>query len=272
MAGKKGARGGKGKGKATKSAVPDVYQDMLAEALPEQSDIPERPLKRRRTGRRPSQVARISQAPATSSVKEEEEEEDLEFEDVLDLEGEQDVPLKRQQTAYRDSDDESEDSDGEWQGLNLDAEPEVEEPSGDLDLTLVKKAAPQVQPAATRRRLVSKAEKIERLEKHKMHVLCLLSHLDMRNDWCNDSDVHNSLRPLLDKQMLKFLRPKSSLPQFGRTDSLKRGLEQVAVMWRTKFSITARGLRRALWADDEKDLQNVRRPATFEAIQWLTWT
>jgi xeroderma pigmentosum group C-complementing protein len=27
-------------------------------------------------------------------------------------------------------------------------------------------------------------------------------------------------------------------------------------MWRTKFSITARGMRRALWADDERDLQN----------------
>src|SRR4051812_12650560 len=123
MAGKKGARG-KGKAKATKGIVPpvpDVYQDMLSEALPTQSEIPERPLKRRRTGRRDSQVARIS--PAASPV---EEEEDLEFEDVLDtslqedFEGERDVPAKRQQTTYRDSDEESDDSDGEWQGLNLD--------------------------------------------------------------------------------------------------------------------------------------------------------
>lgn len=258
MAGKKGARG-KGKAKATKSAVPDVYQDMLSEALPTQSEIPERPLKRRRTGRHSSPVARSSPAPSPA-----EEEEDPEFEDVLDtnlqedFEGEQDVPAKRLQTAYRDSDEESEDSDGEWPGLNLDAEPEADEPSGDLDLTLVKKAFAQVKPVAARRRLVSKAEKVERLEKHKMHVLCLLSHLDMRNDWCNDSEVHKTLRPLLDKKMLTFLRPKSSLSQFGRTDSLKRGLDQVAIMWRTRFSITARGLRRALWADDEKDLQNVR--------------
>ncbi|KAH6713868.1 hypothetical protein BKA61DRAFT_518764 [Leptodontidium sp. MPI-SDFR-AT-0119] len=258
MAGKKGARG-KGKGKATKSAVPDVYQDMLSEALPTQSEIPERPLKRRRTGRRDSQVAHIS--PAASPV---EEDEDLEFEDVLDtslqedFEGEQDVPAKRQQTAYRDSDEESEDSDGEWQGLNLDGEPEADEPSGDLDLTLVKKPVPQIKAPTVRRRLVSKAEKVERLEKHKMHVLCLLSHLDMRNDWCNDSEVQKSLRPLLDKKMLTFLRPKSTLSQFGQADSLKRGLDQVAIMWRTKFSITARGLRRALWADDEKDLQNFK--------------
>ncbi|KAK0126893.1 hypothetical protein ONS96_006458 [Cadophora gregata f. sp. sojae] len=255
MAGKRGASS-KGKGKATKSAVPDIYQDMLSEALPEQLDITERPLKRQKTGRRPSQIAHIS--PAPSQLKDEEEEE-LEFEDVLDLEGgEQDVPVKRQQTAYRDSDEESEDSDGEWQGLNLDVEPEADEPSGDLDLTLVKKPAPQTKPTLPRRRLVSKAEKIERVEKHKMHVLCLLSHLDMRNNWCNDSDVKKSLRPLLDKQMLKFLRPKASLPQFGRTDSLKRGLEQVSIMWRTRFNITARGLKRALWADNETDLQNFK--------------
>ncbi|CZT45852.1 related to xeroderma pigmentosum group C complementing factor (homolog to excision repair protein RAD4) [Rhynchosporium secalis] len=257
MAGKKGARV-KGNATATKSAVPDIYQDMLSEALPTQSEIPERPLKRRKTGRRDSPVARSSPA-----AKLEEEDEDLEFEDVLhtslqDFGSEQDIPVKRQQTAYRDSDDESDDSDGEWQGLNLDAEPEDDEPSGDLDLTLIKKTIPQVKPAASRRRLIGKVEKSERLEKHKMYLLCLFSHLDWRNYWCNDSEVQKSLRPLLDKKMLTFLRPKESLSQFGRTDSLKRGLDSVAVMWRTRFSITARGLRRALWADDEKDLQNYR--------------
>ena len=157
MAGKKGARG-KGKEKATKPAVPDVYQDMLSEALPTQSEIPERPLKRRRTGRRDSQVADVS--PVAKTV---ENEEDFEFEDVLDtslqadFEGEQNAPLKRQQTAYRDSDEESEDSDGEWQGLNLDPEPEVEEPSGDLDLTLTKKPIPETRAPFARRRIVSKA-------------------------------------------------------------------------------------------------------------------
>ncbi|KAL2069598.1 hypothetical protein VTL71DRAFT_14277 [Oculimacula yallundae] len=257
MAGKKGVRG-KGKGKATKTAVPDVYQDMLSEALPTQSEIPERPLKRRKTGRRDDQNMRSSPA---ASLKEEDE--DPEFEDVLDtslqeFEGERDAPVKRQQTAYRDSDDESDDSDGEWQGLNLDAEPEDEEPSRDLDLTLVKKEVPQIKSIVSRRRLVSKAEKVERLEKHKMHVLCLLSHLDRMNYWCNDSEVQKSLRPLVDKKTLTFLRPKESLSQFGRADSLKRGLDTVAIMWRTRFSITARGLRRALWADDEKDLQNYK--------------
>jgi xeroderma pigmentosum group C-complementing protein len=56
---------------------------------------------------------------------------------------------------------------------------------------------------------------------------------------------------------MTFLRPKSDMSQFGRAESLKRGLEQAGIMWRKKFRITNRGMRRALWADNEADLENV---------------
>ena len=250
----------KGKGKATSSrnALPDVYQDMLGEALPTQSDIPERPLKRRKTG--------AGNRTATSTIKtdDEDDEEDFEFEDVLVArnEGESDIsefeaPKKSQQTAYRDSDEDSDDSDHDWNALDFDTLPPDDVPRRDLELTLKPKTAPQRQKVTPRRKAVSKAEKALRLEAHKMHVLCLLAHLDRRNEWCNDDDVKKSLKPLVDKKMLTFLRPKSDLPQFGRTEALKRGLEMASKMWRTKFNITARGARRALWADDEKDVQNV---------------
>ncbi|KAK6586879.1 hypothetical protein PZA11_000169 [Diplocarpon coronariae] len=258
MAGKKGAaRGrGKGKGKGKASEVPDVYQDMLLEALPTQSEIPQRPQKRRRVGRRDPDVAGASLAKIPEP---DDDDAELRFEDVLEQpqgsDSEANIPAKRQQTAYRDSDEDSEESDDDWQGFNLDAKPEEDdEPNGDLELTITKR--PTAKPTAFRRRPVTKVDKDDRLVKHKMHVLCLLSHVDRRNEWCNDSEVQKSLEPLLDKKMLKFLRPKSDLSQFGRADSLKRGLDQVAIMWRTKYSITTRGLRRALWADDEKDIQN----------------
>ncbi len=263
MAGRRIPARSKGKEKATPSVVPDVYQDMLAEALPAQPQALERPLKRRRTGKQDSQVAPIG-PDSFHGPEEEEEEDDVQFEDVLetDLPGGSDdepsAPAKLQQIAYRDSDEDSERSDDGWEGFNLDTQPVVDEPSGDLELTISKKVTAQAQPAAARRRLVTKTEKADRLEKHKMHVLCLLSHVDQRNGWCNDSEVQKSLKPLLDKKMKTFLRPKSGLSQFGQADSLKRGLDQVAVMWRTRFSITTRGLRRALWAENEKDLQDVR--------------
>lgn len=258
MAGRKAATRGKGKSVASlsRSAVPEVYQQMLAEALPTQLEIPERPLKRRRTGRR--NAPQFAEKPAGSTPQDDEdEEEEAEFEDVL---GASDfvTPAKAQQTALRGLDEESDESDQEWEGVDFDTLPQDDEPSGDLELTLKPRTTPSRQKPTPRRRVVSKAEKVLRLETHKMHVLCLLAHLDRRNEWCNDEDVKRSLKPLLDKKMLTFLKPKTNLSQFGRTESLKRGLSQVSFMWRTKFNVTARGIRRALWADDEKDIQNVR--------------
>jgi xeroderma pigmentosum group C-complementing protein len=267
MTGKKPVSRGKGKGKAkaSSSAVPDVYRDMLAEALPMQSDVPERPLKRRRTGRRngPSSSSNVPKADAEQDNPDEEE--NIEFEDVLDQEmpsrsdnEASDAPPKPQQTAYRESDDDSA-SEFDWEAIDFDAKPQ-EEPSGDLELTLIKRPTPQRKTTATRRKVVTKEERALRLQIHKMHVLCLLAYVDRRNDWCSDSEAQSSLKPLLTKKMLTFLRPRSDLSQFGRADSLKRGLDDVAKLWRTKFSMTARGMRRSLWADDEKDLQNVSKP------------
>jgi xeroderma pigmentosum group C-complementing protein len=256
MSGKRSASNGKRKGKApsSRNAIPEVYQEMLAEALPNRAEKPERPLKKRRIGPRENQVA----TSGSANLSDEEDEDDLQFEDVIAANDfDSDAPPKIQQTAYKDSDDESEGDDFDWEGVDFDANLDPGEPSGDLELTLTTKATPQSRKVTQRRKVVSKAERVARLEIHKMHVLCLLSHLDRRNEWCNDSDVHASLKPLLDKKMLTFLSPRPDLSQFSRADSLKRGLEQVSVMWRTKFSITARGMRRALWADDERELQNV---------------
>lgn len=273
MAPKKVTARGKGKGKgkapAKRSAVPDIYQSMLAEALPSQADAPERPLKKRRTGPRDAPVAASS-----SKQPADEDDEELEFEDVLREDNE---PPKTQQTAYRDSDEESEDDDVEWDAVDFEALPQDAGPSGDLELTLTANKTPTRPKISTRRRVVSKAERVTRLEIHRMHILCLLSHIERRNDWCNDSEVQTSLRPLLDKKMMSFLRPKADLSQFGRAESVKRGLEQVGNLWRKKYRVTARGIRRALWTDNERDLQNVSlhrlqnsyfRPIVADIIQY----
>lgn len=264
MAGKKRVTAGKGKGKGKASApnqhgVPGVYREMLAEALPTHQDIPERPLKRRMTGRQKPIEAASSKQKITENATPDEDDEDIEFEDVLDR-GQEDSdasidPPKLQQTAYR-SDDESGGSDAEWDPLDFDINLDADEPKGDLELTLTSRPTPK-QQNTPRRKVVTKADRSLRLEIHKMHLLCLLSYLSRRNGWCNDSAVHKSLKPLLDKKMLQFLRPKSDLSQFGQTESLKRGVEMVSTMWRKKFAITARGMRRALWAENPEDIQNV---------------
>ncbi|KAJ8063150.1 hypothetical protein OCU04_008391 [Sclerotinia nivalis] len=261
----------KGKGKATsQNAVPDVYRDMLVEAIPAQLEVPERPLKKRRVGLRGAAAPASESGPSKASVAgshdkaEDEEDEDVEFEDVitasksLNGEDEDDDTSTIQQTAYRDSDEETDESDEiDWENINFNAKDD--EPSGDLELTLTR-PAPQRQPTTPRRKALTQGDKVLRLDIHKLHLLCLLSHVHMRNEWCNDPVVQDSLRPLLNKKILSFLRPRKDLSQFSQADSLKRGLEMVAVLWRTKFQITKRGMRRALWADDEDDIKNYKLP------------
>ncbi|PQE30468.1 hypothetical protein CJF32_00010257 [Rutstroemia sp. NJR-2017a WRK4] len=266
----------KGKGKAAnKNVVPDVYRDMLAEALPSQSEIPERPLKKRKVG--PRGIAAPRAGPSTSSPKQPsvteshnpDEDEDVEFEDVfapqvLDDEELDDEELGRpQQTAYRDSDEETAESDIDWENINFDNKDD--EPSGDLELNLTASSVPQTRPTAPRRKAITQADKILRLEIHKLHILCLLSHVDRRNEWCNDSTVHDMLKPLLTKKMLSFLRPRQDMSQFSQTDAFKRGLDLAAVMWRTQFEVTRRGMRRALWADDEEHIKNYTLPEDADA-------
>lgn len=238
------------------NAVPDIYREMLEESVTEHSNIPERPLKRQRTGSRVAPVSAMS--PRDNTKKTMGEEDELEFEDVLDMEAVDDDGTKRQtQIAYRDSDEESDNESVGWNNFEFGALPQDEEPTGDLELTLKKnETTPTRGRTNPRRRPSTKADKVARLETHRMHVLCLLAHIDRRNNWCNDLDVQRTLKALLDKGVLADLRPKSDLSQFGKTEFLKRGLEKVGRMWRSKFVITARGLRRALWADDQEDLEN----------------
>src|SRR5271168_79317 len=85
MASKMSGARGKGKAKASatnRNVVPAVYQDMLAETLSLQSDMPERPLKKRRTGRRDESAPASSAAKPPNPVSNDEEE-DIEFEDVF---------------------------------------------------------------------------------------------------------------------------------------------------------------------------------------------
>jgi xeroderma pigmentosum group C-complementing protein len=241
---------GKGKGKDTTSGIPNIYREMLAEALPLNTGISERPLKKRKVGP-PNEVS--STRSGHPDDIDDEDDDDLEFEDVL---GPRENIQKPQQTAYRDSDDDS-GTDLEIGNFDFDENSIDEKPSGDLELTLTAKPVPQRQATIPRRKAITNVERALRLQTHKMHVLCLLSFSDRRNEWCNDPLVQNSLKPLLNQRMLTFLRPREELSQFGRAESLKRGLDGVSIMWRTKFTITARGARRSLWADDERDVQNV---------------
>ncbi|KAH8904397.1 Rad4-domain-containing protein [Coniochaeta sp. PMI_546] len=265
------------RGSATKSndVVPDIYRQMLVEAGASTArhvaaDSPERPLKRRRPGERAEKNARqkVVESEPLPSVDHDADDEDIEFEDVP-------PPAPNVQTILRDSEDEDDDdNDDEMQFEDVDfgtldlagPSPAEEAPKDlNLNLTVQKAAMAPAKRVIDRRKPATKEEKERRVHVHKMHVLCLLCHVSMRNRWCNDPEIQAALRPLLTAKMVKFLNPASNASQFGRTESLKRGLQEVADMFKLKYTITERGIRRALWAEDESQLKDYQLPDDIES-------
>jgi xeroderma pigmentosum group C-complementing protein len=249
----------------------DIYREMLNDAGvrvtgPQTAEVEEpSPKRRKRPGERTARTTQALKpkldtfAPPLSRSSDEDDE-DIQFEDVG-------IPVPTIQTIYRDSDEEAEDDEDEdnlqfedvdFSFPNLDPKKtESEEAPKEIHLDLSARASAVLKKNLDRRKPINKSEKDRRIEIHKTHILCLLSHVVRRNRWCNDDRVQRSLRKLLTKEMIKYLNPGTDLTQFGRTNSLKTGLQKVETLFRTNYQITERGIRRALWADNEAQLKEV---------------
>ena len=257
-------RSGTGRaGRVGHNNVPDIYQEMLVEAEVRPGTEPvERPVKRRRPGRGSNEQSQNSTIPTMTAGSDkgaqegdsDGDDEDIEFEDV-------EIPVAAVQTIERDTDDEEDEEDLAFHDVNLALlSLDTSQPNHDsqvLELDLSAHASRTSHRTADRRKPISKTEKDRRVEIHKTHLLCLLAHVSRRNRWCNDPVVQETLRPLLTEKMETYLNPDTSLPQFGRTQSLKNGLQDVLNMFKIQFRVTERGIRRALWAESEEHLQNV---------------
>ena len=169
----------------------DVYNEMLRDALsssPPPGTIEDRPIKRRKTARGlAADTARnAAKKPSPPSA-------------VAENDADLEVPIQNpafgsQQMAFNDS-DESEDSDFEWEEVDLvqTADPEQVPSRMDDGLSLMlggdtKSALPGTN--SRKRKPATAAERKLRLDIHKLHVLCLLAHVHLRNHWCNDETVH----------------------------------------------------------------------------------
>ncbi|KAK7424752.1 hypothetical protein QQX98_000332 [Neonectria punicea] len=256
---------------------PDVYRDMLAEVGVNAQDRspPERPLKRRRAGTKPSVKENLEEKPpastsavaqggqATHDSEDESADEDIEFQDVV-------LPEPTIQTMELESDKEEEDEDIIFEDVNFGALPDdtaaVQEPKElVLNLTAQQTATAQSKKAAERRKPLNKEERERRADIHKAHIICLLAHVARRNHWCNDDRVQEHLRPHLTDKIASYLNPGIHLSQFGRTESLKNGLKQAEGVWTGKFEVVERGLRRALWAEEPDHLREYEPPSDMES-------
>lgn len=253
-----------------------IYSDMLLEAgvrPTRQTDHPdgEPPRKRlKRPGhkserRNPTQpsvpVDQIEAARSIPADDDDSDEDNIEFEDVP-------IPAPVIQTTEMDTEDEDEDEVFEDVNMMLMPESFDDLTPRKMDVLELNLTAPAAAPkrGPNRKKAINKAERDRRIQIHQTHLLCLLSHVARRNHWCNDSQVQKSLRPLLTAKMIKDLNPPSTKTQYGQTESLKDGIKQVSAMFNLKFKVTERGMRRALWAEEEEHLKNVAKPMRSHAL------
>ena len=260
------ARGAKSKaaGKANaRNAVPDVYGEMLAEAVsssPTQKSEDGRSVKRRRVGGRI-----VTQSVADHAPQRPEQSISTGNQRGIDhLHGEpKPTPQHIEQTESEDSADSDEDFEDVDLGSNVKQddtfEHEIEEPA-ELNLVLGAESQKTPRSAQVKRKTVTSTEKKLRLEIHKMHLCSLLAHVHLRNHWCNDESVYSILKSILTKKTISYLNQDESKTQFQRSRSFMDGLTQASDAFRAHFKITARGMSKPVWADSPETLALLQPP------------
>lgn len=165
--------------------IPEVYQQMLAEAemRTPTTQATDRALKRRRVGER-------TDATPVGAVNGNQTSGDTDPAVEQHITG----TSGQLQTAYDST--ASEDSEMEWEEVDLQQVPSDTLPTatpakhedGPMQITLGPQTDSKKRLIA-RRRPITALEKQIRVDVHKVHLLCLLAHVYIRNLWCNDDDL-----------------------------------------------------------------------------------
>jgi xeroderma pigmentosum group C-complementing protein len=238
---------------AKEGGIPEIYQDMLVEAAasaPLMANNEGRAAKRRRVEEPlPYHVTPEPQLPSRE-----------EPEDGIEPEAGSVPPTGARQTIYDDFVD-SDESDADFEDVVLkhgseasDGEVESDKP---LQLDLSWPSGRQDTPPVQRRKPATTAEKRLRLHVHKWHVLCLLLHGCHRNRWCDNGEVQEILKPLIPRKLINLLHLDESKPQHSRNHGFNKAMEEINDIWRREWTITAKGIRRAFWAEDADVLRDV---------------
>lgn len=248
------------KNASTADATPDVYGDMVAEAVAaEPVESSDRPLKRRRMSRGPVTPAKAVQKQQDLSRPNGKTSASTPARPISEsYESDNATRNRPQQTVEYSS--ESEESDlafedvdlGQRAGSNPPSAPETDEEIKDVHVSLEPSSVSK-KTVVNRRKPVTTVEKAFRLRVHKTHFLTLLGHCMYVNSRCNNATVQKILRRLVDKRMRSYLKPNPNDSQFQRNRSFIDGLEQAKAAFKAEYKITMSGMSRPRWTVDGGD-------------------
>lgn len=211
--------------------------------------------------KRPLRFRKMEQAIKISSDEEESQEED---------DWEQ-VEIEKKLVDHQEEDEESDDED-EFEAVDvsgskapdprsfLDFETEEEAKQKEDQANLVvqfdeKKAVPKKRSI----KVLTSEEKRERLSMHKLHLICLLRHVAIRNRWCNDHTIRKHYKRLLPSSVLQELHPPSHLSNTLKTRKFLDGLRHAGMFWVNRFSVVNRSSRHGLLTVPWDQIYNKKR-------------
>ncbi|KAF2706393.1 Rad4-domain-containing protein [Pleomassaria siparia CBS 279.74] len=255
-------------------AVPDVFEDLLSEATPSKAagaDEDRKPLKKRKTAATtsypsssPTQGPNIARPPVRDPARNlTPQSHTTIIASATDREDEDsnETSFGRTRQTIEDS-DESDGSDLEWEdaldvGNDTDKSEDMVEPEvADLSITIGGDRGDVALPKKqVRRRGMTSVDKKRRLEIHKMHILCLLYHVHRRNTWCNDEKVQAILQKLPSQKILDNLVPNPEFTQYQASKRFVDGIVELRRLWSSRFKVTALGMHRPRWADQDADVK-----------------
>ncbi|KAK5050557.1 hypothetical protein LTR84_003838 [Exophiala bonariae] len=233
---------------AVDHGIPDVYGDMVAEAVADERNdekLDKRAPKRRKISEESAGDIQLDFDLFGPSQA------DVESGQIQDS-GDAGLPL--QQVIYDDFEGSDDESDIEFEDVELEptdnlagADQKPEQKTLRLDLST---SSDHGRQTIQRRKPVGPAERKKRLEVHKAHLICLLAHLSSRNRWCESRAIHDILKPLVPRKLVSLFHVDESKPQYQRSHSFTKGIEEICLLWRTTWTVSARGMRRAHWKNE----------------------
>ncbi|CCX31700.1 Similar to DNA repair protein rhp41; acc. no. Q10445 [Pyronema omphalodes CBS 100304] len=260
---------------AEEELVPDVFKEMVREDV------------------RRERKNKIKEEEKSSTKRRKLEEEaavEDETEELQEVSSEKTSPQSASKTSApipttEDNDggegeDEDSDEDIDWENVDLSAKPlnivdifqaqaqapvKEPEPAKPAALNLVLHDTAAAKKEGPKRRQITAVDRKIRLEVHKLNLICLISHVRLRNRWCNDAEVQENLRPILPQKVVDKLHDNVKDKQFRRSVFFMEGLNEACEAFRKQFKITHRGLTTPQWLEPE-EIKNFKAPIGSEII------
>ena len=231
----KSSRGGLREPDEAQSPNPiDIYNELLAEAASSPGQESDRPLKRRKVWKPRAPGVAPGSPNLTYNATE----------NGLEQQGEV-------QTSFSET-EQSEEDDFDWEDVAL--QQEVSAPSSEAESIPVSKGVTlnleddkPGKAKSKQKTLGPKLDKATRIQAHKAHFLGLLVHVFIRNAWCNDQQVQETVKRLVPSKIRSLLSPDPGSSQYNQDRFFKEGLNDLKDIWKLNFRPTKQGIKMPSW-------------------------